>query len=152
MTCRSGLATIGVVAALASAGHALAAQGRLAAATALRCTFSRQVTGGWTTDGSADATVDKVSLVLRFEAIDPDSGVAKSRSGTATSDITIKSSEGYLHLIQVFRTGAMYLTTVFDTGSAGRFKAVHSRHEYFTVPLPGATSRPEQYYGECEAQ
>ena len=69
-----------------------------------------------------------------------------------SSYITIRSSEGYLHFMQVFRTGAMYITTVFDSGSGGRFKAVHSRHEHFAVPLPGATSSPEQYYGECETQ
>jgi hypothetical protein len=40
---------------------------------------------------------------------------------------------------------------VFEAGAVGgRFKAVHSRHEYFTTPVPGATSSPEQYYGECE--
>jgi hypothetical protein len=53
--------------------------------------------------------------------------------------------------MQAFRTGPLYTTTVFEAGAAGgRFKAVHSRHEYFAVPLPGATSSPEQYYGECE--
>ena len=30
------------------------------------------------------------------------------------------------------------------------FKAVHSRHELFATPLPGATSSPEQSYGTCE--
>jgi len=29
---------------------------------------------------------------------------------------------------------------------------VHARHEYTEVSLPGYTSRPEQYYGECEAK
>jgi hypothetical protein len=27
---------------------------------------------------------------------------------------------------------------------------VHSRHEYYPTALPGFTSSPEQYYGECE--
>jgi hypothetical protein len=27
---------------------------------------------------------------------------------------------------------------------------MHSRHEYTDVSLPGYTSSPEQYYGECE--
>jgi hypothetical protein len=47
--------------------------------------------------------------------------------------------------------GPVYITTIFDRESRGRkLKAVHSRHEFFAVPLPGATSSPEQYYGECE--
>jgi hypothetical protein len=52
--------------------------------------------------------------------------------------------------MQVFRTGPLYVTTVFDKDANGKLKAVHSRHEYFAVPLAGATSSPEQYYGECE--
>ena len=53
--------------------------------------------------------------------------------------------------MQSFRSGPLYTTTVFDKEtSGGKFKAVHSRHEYFTIPVPGATSSPEQYYGECE--
>ena len=61
------------------------------------------------------------------------------------SDVTVRLAEGYLHLMQAFRTGPLYTTTVFDVGAnGGKFKAVHSRHEYFTVPVPGATSSPEQ--------
>jgi len=59
-------------------------------------------------------------------------------------------ADGYVHFMQVFRTGPLYTTTVFDKDANGKLKAVHSRHEYFAVPLPGATSSPEQYYGECE--
>jgi hypothetical protein len=73
------------------------------------------------------------------------------RSGAMTSEITVKQTGGYLHFMQTFKGGALYTTTVFDT-PAGPFKAVHSRHEYFTVPVPGATSSPEQYYGECLAE
>jgi hypothetical protein len=47
--------------------------------------------------------------------------------------------------------GVLRITTVFDKqNSPGKFKAVHARHEYTDVSLPGFTSRPEQYYGECE--
>ena len=91
------------------------------------------------------------TLVLRFEAIDTDAGTAQIRTGSMAADVTVRAAEGYLHLMQSFRTGPLYTTTVFDQGaSGGRFKAVHSRHEYYTVALPGATSSPEQYYGECE--
>ena len=31
------------------------------------------------------------------------------------------------------------------------FKAVHTRHEFTPTRLTGWTSRPEQYYGQCEA-
>ena len=91
------------------------------------------------------------SLVLRFESIDTETGIAQLRNGSVSTDVTVRLAEGYLHFMQAFRTGPLYTTTVFEAGaSGGKFKAVHSRHEYFSVPLPDATSSPEQYYGECE--
>ena len=52
---------------------------------------------------------------------------------------------------QSFRDGPVYTTTVFQKETTGgKLKAVHSRHELFDFALPGFTSSPEQYYGECE--
>ena len=128
-----------------------AAQARIGSARSIRCTFPRISTGTWTKDGSPEATVKPSSLVLRFEEIDTDTGIAQLRNGSVGSDVTVRLAEGYLHFMQAFRTGPLYTTTVFEAGATGgKFKAVHSRHEYFTVPLPEATSSPEQYYGECE--
>ena len=44
--------------------------------------------------------------------------------------------------MQVFRTGPLYTTTVFDKDAGGKLKAVHSRHEYFAVPLRGRHVEP----------
>jgi hypothetical protein len=56
-----------------------------------------------------------------------------------------------LHFMQVTSPGALYTTTVFDQVSRpGKLKAVHTRHEWQAFALPGYSSRPEQYYGECE--
>ena len=126
-------------------------QGRLATTTKLRCTFKQGAVGTWAKDGASKASVRPTTLMLRLEAIDVDSGSAQVRTGSMTSEITVKQTGGYLHFMQTFRGGALYTTTVFDTGGA-TFKAVHSRHEYFTVPVPGATSSPEQYYGDCLAE
>jgi hypothetical protein len=127
------------------------AQSKLASARALRCTFHVSAVGGWKSDGSAGAALRTPTLILIFESIDADEGTAKMRSGAMLSDIALKVSGGYMHFMQSFRTGPLYTTTVFDKEtSGGKFKAVHSRHEYFTIPVPGATSSPEQYYGECE--
>jgi hypothetical protein len=136
---------------LASVGVTDAAQSRIASARTLRCSFPRHAVGSWGKDGAPDATMQSTPLVLRFDSIDPDSGTAQLRSGTVGSEVTVRLAEGYLHLMQSFRTGPLYITTVFDVGDkSGTLKAVHSRHEYFAVPLPGATSSPEQYYGDCE--
>ena len=127
-----------------------AAQGRLASAKALRCTFSRTATGSWAKDGTADAVLKPSTLILRFDTINFDDGTAQLRTGSVGSEVTARTGEGYAHFMQVFRTGPLYTTTVFDKDAGGTLKAVHSRHEYFAVPLAGATSSPEQYYGGCE--
>jgi hypothetical protein len=128
-----------------------AAQSRIASAKTLRCTFPRSVVGTWPKGDGPEMTMRSASLVLRFDSIEPDSGTAQLRNGTAGSEVTVRLAEGYLHFMQAFRTGPLYITTVFDVGEkSGKLKAVHSRHEYFAVPLPGATSSPEQYYGDCE--
>jgi len=122
-----------------------------ATAKSVRCTFPLNATGTWKKDGSPETAVNPSKLVLRFDAINVDEGTAQLRNGTVGSEIIVRFAEGYLHFIQSFRTGPMYTTTIFDKEtSGGKLKAVHSRHEYFTTPLPGATSSPEQYYGECE--
>ena len=127
------------------------AQGRLASAESVRCTFPRTAVGGWTKDGTPEVAARPSTLVLRFEAIDADGATAQLRNGSMSVDVVVRAAEGYLHFMQAFRSGPLYTTTVFDAGeSGGKFKAVHSRHEYFTVPVSGATSSPEQYYGECE--
>jgi hypothetical protein len=127
------------------------AQDRLATVKSIRCSFPRIVTGTWTKAGQPDAAVKPADLVLRFESIDADDGTAQLRNGTVTSDVIVRRTGGYLHFMQQFRTGPLYTTTVFDKDSTGgKLKAVHSRHEYFPVPLDGATSSPEQYYGECD--
>jgi len=122
-----------------------------ATAKSVRCTFPLNATGTWKKDGSPEVAANPSKLVLRFDAINVDEGTAQLRNGTVGSEIIVRSAEGYLHFIQSFRTGPMYTTTIFDKETTGgKLKAVHSRHEYFTTPLPGATSSPEQYYGECE--
>lgn len=128
-----------------------AQQGTTFAVKSLRCTFPRFVATTWSKDGLPETNVRAATLVLRFEAIDPESGTAQLRNGSMLTEVTARLAEGYLHLMQAFRTGPLYTTTIFGVGAnAGKLKAVHSRHEYFTVSVPGATSSPEQYYGECE--
>jgi hypothetical protein len=128
-----------------------AAQGRTATAKSIRCTFPLNATGTWKKDGPPDAMVKPAVLVLLFDTINIDEGTARLRNGSVGSEIIARLSGGYLHFIQQFRTGPLYTTTVFDKETTGgKLKAVHSRHEYFDVPLAGATSSPEQYYGECE--
>jgi hypothetical protein len=128
-----------------------AAQGSIATAKALRCSFQRQAPVRGRRMASPTRRRVRQALVLRFESIDTDGGTAELKTGSVGSEVTVRSVEGYLHFMQALRTGPLYTTTVFAAGSVGgTFRAVHSRHEYFLVPLPGATSSPEQCYGACE--
>jgi hypothetical protein len=108
--------------------------------------------GSWSKAGAATAVVKPATLVLRFDSIDFDDGTAQLRTGKVANEVVVKMAEGYVHFMQVFRTGPLYTTTVFDKDKGGQLKAVHSRHEYFAVPLAGSTSSPEQYYGDCEVE
>jgi len=142
--------TIAAVVLLSTCPAGAIAQAKLAEAKSLRCTFPLSTTGTWK-DGKPAAAVGASTLVLLFEAINTDEGTAQLKNGSVGTEITVRASEGYLNLIQSFRTGPLYTTTVFEKDkTGGKLKAVHSRHEYFTVPLAGSTSSPEQYYGECE--
>jgi hypothetical protein len=126
-------------------------QTKTASAKNIRCSFPLNATGTWKKDGSPEAAINPTTLVLLFDSINADEGTAQLRNGTVGSEIIVRASGGYLNFIQSFRTGPLYTTTVFDKENpGGKLKAVHSRHEYFTTPLPGSTSSPEQYYGECE--
>ena len=124
-------------------------------AKSLSCVFALLATGTWKS-GEAVAEIKPAKLSLEFDMIEPQEGSARYGGGDANlvpSEITAQLSGGSLHLMQTSRSGAVYLTTVLPSESrGGKLKAMHARHEYTEVSLPGYTSRPEQYYGECEAK
>jgi hypothetical protein len=124
----------------------------LATAKTLRCTFRLVATGTWK-NGAAEAGVKQTELLVVFNSINTDEGTAESIGQFGGSDIIAKLSSGTLHLIQSFRDGPLYVTTVFNKESRpGKLKAVHTRHEYHDVSVIGFTSSPEQYYGECDVE
>jgi hypothetical protein len=136
---------------LVPASEALA-QERLLNTTGLDCVFSTISTGAWT-DGSAGAEVTPSTLSLRFEEIDTDGATAEIVGPYGASQIIVRQTGDYLHLVQMFTVGPLYSTTVIDRETKdGRFMAVHTRHEYTDTQLIGFTSRPEQYYGDCAVE
>ena len=127
------------------------AQEKLQSPKSFRCTFLLIASGTWSKDGAPDASVKAAKLILRFDSINVDEGTADLKNGTVGTGVTVQSAGGNLHFVQAFRSGPLYVTTIFGKEiKPGKLKAVHSRHELFSVPLEGATSSPEQYYGECE--
>ena len=129
------------------------AQDPLEAVKSLKCVFPVYATGTWQ-NADARAEVKTAKLSVAFGSIDTQDGTAESIGAYGPMHIVVRYTASTLHLIQVASTsGALYVTTVFaKESSPGKRLAVHSRHEYTAVALPGFTSRPEQYYGECEVQ
>jgi hypothetical protein len=142
-----------IACALLRAPSLLSAQtqsGPLATAKNVKCTFSLIAVGTLRED-QPKAEVKPGSLVLEFEGVNADEGTARLKSGFGEYDIVVRYASGYLHFIQSFRDGPLYVTTILEQKTkAGKLKAMHSRHEFTAFALPGFTSSPEQYYGECE--
>ena len=125
-------------------------KGSLAKATHIKCTFPLMVVGTWSAT-QPEAKVKPANIVLEFENIKADEGTADLKSTYGKYDIVVRYAEGYLHFIQSFLNGPLYTTTILEKKTAsGKLKAMHSRHELTDFALPGITSSPEQYYGECE--
>ena len=132
------------------ASQAQSVHARLAAAKSIECRFTTEAVATWK-NGVPQIDVKPSNLSLRFESINTDDGTARVVGLFGPSDIIVRLSEDTLHLIQSFREGPLYATTVFPKETQpGRFQAVHTRHEWTAVALPGYTSSPEQYYGDCQ--
>ena len=125
-------------------------RGALGKATSVKCTFTLMAVGSWGKE-KPEAKVQPANLVLQFDAVNTDEGTAELKSGFGKYDIIVRYAGGYLHFIQSFLDGQLYTTTILEKKTAsGKLKAMHSRHEHTDISLPGFTSSPEQYYGECE--
>ena len=124
--------------------------GPLGSAKGVKCSFTL-IAASTLKEEPLKAEVKTATLVVEFEEVNSDEGSARLKSGFGIYDIVVRYARGYLHFIQSFRDGPLYVTTILEQKTkAGKFKAMHSRHEYTSFALPGYTSNPEQYYGECE--
>jgi hypothetical protein len=125
---------------------------KLEAVKAVSCAFTAQAVGNWT-GGAAKVDVRTPKLAVQFVEIDTADGSAKAKGEFGASPILVRYAAGTLHFMQSFLTGPLYVTTVFARETQpGKLMAVHTRHEFAAIALPGTTSRPEQYYGDCELQ
>jgi len=122
----------------------------------LKCTFTLMATGTWDNDVPR-ADVRPAKLSMQFDAIDTQGGTANVTDVSIVSagvpHITVQLLGDSLHFLAMNSSGSVYLTTVFsdkESRAGGKFKAVHTRHEFTQVRLMNFTSRPEQYYGYCE--
>jgi len=116
------------------------------------CHFTGVARGEWSADG-ARYKAEAVDYRAVFFDIDVESGTAEAEGQFGASYIVVRYAEGYLHLMQTLSSGPIYMTTILaEPSGEGRLKAVHTRHEYTQVSLPGYTSRPESYLGDCSVE
>ena len=137
------------LAAASSVAQTTALQERLEGATSLSCTFSIVATATWN-GGTPAADVKPSVITVSFTNVSADDGTADAESKYGGSFVAVRYSTDYLHLMQMHGGGALYTTTVLAKPTKdGRLMAVHTRHEYTDVSVPGFTSRPEMYVGDC---
>jgi hypothetical protein len=123
----------------------------------LKCAFTHKAVGTWEKDLLPSIELLPAKLSMVFDAIDTQDGTANVTDVTAPDagapHITVRVLADNLHFLAMNISGSVYLTTVFadrDSRAGQNFKAVHTRHEFTPTRLTGWTSRPEQYYGQCE--
>lgn len=122
---------------------------RLAAATSLECRFTTVAASSWE-NGVPKTEVLPKELKLTFAKVNVDEGTADANSQFGDFYVAVRFSNGYLHLMQMFSSGPLYTTTVMARETIdGRMMAIHTRHEYTPATVPGFTSRPESYFGDC---
>jgi hypothetical protein len=123
----------------------------------LKCAFTQKALGTWDKDLAPAIEMLPAKLSMVFDAIDTQDATANVIDVTAPDagapHITVRVLANNLHFLAMNISGSVYLTTVFadrESRATGNFKAVHTRHEFTPTRLTGWTSRPEQYYGQCE--
>jgi hypothetical protein len=141
--------------AFAHAAHAQTTEKNpLAQVKSLKCRFSIYASGSWTKTQEAQAQVRQPEMLsLEIDEIDTDSGSGRVTGTAGPADVTALLTLSSLHFMERSVTGTLNITTVFsgDPG-AKTFRAVHARHDYLPMNLPGYQSEPSvsQHYGVCE--
>ena len=125
---------------------------QLAKIKSLKCVFEAYATGTWK-NGEPQAQAKTGQLTIQIDSIDVQDGSARFIGVGESAHIIVQQSGWSLHFLETGNTGSVNVTTVFSQKSRGaKLRAVHSRHDYLEMSMPGFTSEPtvSQYYGECE--
>lgn len=122
---------------------------------ALKCRFAIYASGAWskTTQEATAQVRQPEQLSLEIDDIDTDSGSGRVTGTAGPSEVTALLTLSSLHFMERSVTGTLNITTVFSGEPAAKtFRAVHTRHDYLPLSLPGYVSDPSvsQHYGICE--
>jgi hypothetical protein len=130
-----------------------AAQNPLARVKSLTCTFGPYSVGVWK-NGEPQAQIKDARLSLQIDEIDTDGGTARVTGTSGPVHVTALLTVSSLHLMERSVTGTLNVTTIFAVArGAQKLRAVHSRHDYLQMSIPGFESEPtvSQSYGTCDA-
>jgi hypothetical protein len=137
--------------------HAASAQSTdknpLALIKSLKCTFPVYTVGTWKNGEPAAQIKQAENFSLTIDEIDTDSGSGRVTGTSGPVEVTALLTVSSLHFMERSVTGTLNITTIFVTeGGAKKFRAVHSRHDYLPMSIPGYVSEPtvSQNYGTCE--
>lgn len=121
----------------------------------LKCRFSVYASASWTKAQEPQAQVRQPeTLSLEIDDIDTDSGSGRVTGTAGPAEVTALLTISSLHFMERSVTGTLNITTVFaGEPDAKTFRAVHARHDYLPMSLPGFQSEPSvsQHYGVCDA-
>jgi hypothetical protein len=155
--CASALAVLTALLGLADAGPAFAQstdKNPLALVKSFKCSFPVYAVGAWKT-GEPQAQIKQADqFTLTIDDIDTDSGSGRVTGTAGPVEVTALLTVSSLHFMERSVTGTLNVTTIFvSEGGGKKFRAVHSRHDYLPMSIPGFTSEPTvtQNYGTCEA-
>ena len=126
----------------------------LAQVKALKCRFVTYASGSWTKAFEPQGQIRQPeTLTLDIDEIDTDSGSGRVTGTSGPADVTALLTLSSLHFMERSVTGTLNITTIFSGDAAAKtFRAVHARHDYLPMSLPGYQSEPSvsQHYGTCE--
>jgi hypothetical protein len=155
--CTRALAALTALLALTGARTASAQsteKNPLALVKSFKCTFPVYSVGAWKT-GEPQAQIKQADqFILTIDDIDTDSGSGRVTGTAGPVEVTALLTVSSLHFMERSVTGTLNITTIFvSDGGVKKFRAVHSRHDYLPMSIPGFTSEPTvtQNYGTCEA-
>jgi hypothetical protein len=125
----------------------------LAQIKSVKCRFPVYSTGSWK-NGEPQAQVKQPQeFSIEIDQIDSEGGTARAFGTSGAVHVTALLTVSSLHFMERTVAGTLNITTIFaPDGSSGKLRAVHSRHSYLQMSIPGFVSEPSvsQNYGTCE--
>src|SRR3954464_14085541 len=125
----------------------------LAQIKSFKCSFPVYTVGAWKT-GVPQAQIKQADqFTLTIDEIDTDSGSGRVTGTAGPVEVTALLTVSSLHFMERSVTGTLNVTTIFSGAEGAKtFRAVHTRHDYLPLSLPGFVSDPSvsQHYGICD--